>query len=105
MYHLVTDVCLADNITCINVKSFITLSDVTFLVDYCGNDALNYGSVAYQWDFGDNNTARYHFPSITHHYQAPGIWIYTLIALNAVSKIRFTGSVNIVSGTMISVVN
>lgn len=91
---------LLDVITCVNVASFITSSDVTFLVDYCGNKDPNYGTVTYHWDFGDNNTAISRFPSITYHYQAPRIWTYTLTALNAVSKITFTGSVIVVSGTV-----
>ena len=90
---------MLDIITCIKVTSFITPSNVTFLVDYCGNEDSNYGTVTYQWDFGDNNSAISNFPSITHYYLAPGIWTYTLTALNTVSKKHFTGSVDVVSGT------
>ncbi|XP_065883527.1 uncharacterized protein [Dysidea avara] len=82
-------------ITCINVDSFVSQFNVTFLVKYCGNEDLDYGTVTYQWDFGDGNTASSTFPSIFHHYQTPGTWIYRLIASNAVSEVPLTRSVNI----------
>ncbi|XP_065883526.1 uncharacterized protein [Dysidea avara] len=91
-------------ITCINVDSFVSQFNVTFLVKYCGNEDLDYGTVTYQWDFGDGNTASSTFPSIFHHYQTPGTWIYRLIASNAVSEVPLTRSVNIEAVDQLTIV-
>ena len=94
-----------DYITCINVESFVSQYNVTFLVEYCGNEDLDYGTVTYQWDFGDGNTVSSTFPFIFHHYQTPRTWTYRLITSNAVSEVPLTRSVNIEAGTYFTMMN
>ncbi|XP_065883529.1 uncharacterized protein [Dysidea avara] len=91
-------------ITCINVESFVSQYNVTFLVEYCGNEDLDYGTVTYQWDFGDGNTVSSTFPFIFHHYQTPRTWTYRLITSNAVSEVPLTRSVNIEAVDQLTIV-
>ena len=83
---------MLDKITCISAQSFINQLRATFVVDLCETEENYYGSISYQWDFGDGDSAGSHIPTETHVYKTQGNWTFSVAVWNAVSGKNFTST-------------
>ena len=80
---------------------FIHSLTVTFVATIDCEDStnhINYGSIQYTWDFGNNKNLKTSLSSVTTVYQSKGTWNFTVVASNNVSQVNYTGQVHTESG-------